>query len=207
MQKQSIPRDQSLSSAPEALLYLILSLSLFIVGCGRFGPPLAPEQFAAKQLSSVEVRADAQAINFNWRSPEQDNRGKELKSLDGYKIYRLLLNPELNGSEIDPSRLSDYELLGEVPDLSVKTRDELRAKARLEGRSVKAVNVDPSLKSFSFVDRAIEPGKVYAYRFVPFNQGSVESEVDKVLRIDFRGTNSQISVLTLSQLAYIEGLS
>ena len=167
---------------------------LFLVplcACGRYLPPVPPEFVAPAAIESLEIEADIQQINFKWQAPAKNQMGEELESIDGYKIYRKEL---VNQSDlIDPS--VKYQLLASIVDKHLEELQKLRGEAAEKGLPTRKVRVDSSLKQFSYSDSQVVPGKVYAYKIAPFNQGDVEGRVNKIIRVTYRGNASEIALI------------
>lgn len=181
-------------------LYFLISVVFFslIVSCGRMGPPRPPEAFRPKEVVDLRVIPDTSGITLRWNSPDNDVRNEELKSMDGYWIEKV----EMEDPDADILVLaSDEEIfsrVGDIEDLHVVTREKLRDEARLQGRSAKKINLDPAFKSFSFIDNELSPGGSYLYRIVPYNQGDVRGVVGQIVRVNFRGSSSEVTFVNLT---------
>lgn len=177
-------------------LAVIIFLTAFS-GCGRYLPPLPPESFSPRSVNNLTVTADTSAVNFAWHAPEVDQRDKDLRSMDGYRIYRKLVQEK--SDLIDPN--VPFEIITSISDTHIEELQKLRETAKNEGKISRKVKVDDTLKNFSFSDHDVQPGQVYAYRIIPFNQGSVEGEFNKVVKVLYRGTSSEIVLLDESKIA------
>jgi len=175
----------------EIVLLIIVSLLLF--GCGKYGPPLAPEVLAPQAVQNLRASAVLGEVRIQWESPQRDRRGRELKFIDGYDIYRA----ELLADQPMPSFLAINELYSKVafmPDNHIEQRERLRAEARELGQPLRRIRVDPELMSFVFVDRALEGGRRYIYQVRPVNQGGVEGQVLQTVEVFYRGDLSEVFV-------------
>ena len=170
---------------------LPLLLALSVVGCGRFKPPLPPEKFAPKAVEALTVTATDAGVLFAWSSPDEDQQGKELKSIEGYSIQRKVISQK--GDETDPS--VRFETIGFIKDSHVKVREELRAAARKEGKIGRSIKSPEEHTKFSFVDSKVQRDKTYIYQIVPENQGGTEGGIKQFARVTFRGVTSDIAMI------------
>lgn len=169
---------------------LALAVVLFATsGCGRYGPPVPPEAVAPAQVETLKVSAVAEGVRFSWNSPQSDRRGESLKSLDGYRVYRKSIEKP---SDVTDSNI-EFTLLGTLEDTHLEALEQARAEARAAGRPAHRARVDAKLTTFEFLDKEVAPGSTYIYKVVPFNQGDVESEAFRLVRVLWRGDSSEIS--------------
>lgn len=198
-----IPRlARRAESRPRSGTFLIASLAtvvaVLVSACGRYGQPLPPESFSPAPVQSLEVVPAADGITLKWEAPNDDRRGKELKSLDGYRVYRTELSTEKTKKKApgeDEPEATDDEPYGEVADGHIAVRDQLRRDARAQGKIGRRVDVPAESKKFEFKDTALIEGKSYAYRIVPVNQGGVEGALKKAIRVRYLGAESEVSIV------------
>lgn len=171
-------------------------LALLTAACGRYGEPRPPEYFSPRGVQDLKARADLEGVHFEWRAPDQDRRGRELESMNGYYVYRKSITKP--SDIVDPS--IEYDELAEIPDTHVAARDELRKQARAEGKISRRVKVDPEMLEFSYTDTSAASGQTYLYRIVPFNQGDVEGLVPKVVKVLYRGDASVVSLVDAADI-------
>lgn len=174
-----------------SLILLVVVACVFLLGCGRYGPPLPPESLAPNEVENLEVLPATNSITFRWRAPENDIRGKELKSLDAYRIFRKEIESSSDILDDDIEELA----VGTVPDLHIEERDRLREEARAANQPTHRISVPSELKEFEYQDQDLVPGKTYIYRVVPVNQGGVEGERWRVVQVIFRGEASVVTFL------------
>lgn len=177
------------------LLGMVLSFAL--LGCGKFGPPLPPEAFAPKAVENLETSVQMEGVTLRWQSPSENRRGQELAAIDGYAVYRSLIDDFESYIE-DPFDAS--EKLAFLPDTHIAVRDELRDAAREKGLPTRKIKVDGTLRMFSYLDKDLEPGREYVYMIVPMNQDGEEGEVSQYIRILFRGDSSEVRIIDQSTL-------
>ena len=171
---------------------------ILLSGCGRYAPPLPPEAFSPKAVEDLQVNAALGEISFQWRSPEEDRRGKELKFIDGYEIRRAeILTWEAFVDDPEESSVK----VGFVPDTHIAERERLRDEAVKAGKSTRRVKVGEDLKQFRFGDRDLTPGAEYVYMIVPMNQDDVEGEIRQYVRVLYRGDSSQVTLVDQALLA------
>ena len=172
-------------------LVRITIISACLVSCGKYLPPLAPESLAPAAVQMLEVTADLQSVNFKWDASEKDQRGETLKSIDGYRIYRKELEK--------PSDLINddirYELIATVQDIHLAELKKLKDLALEAGAPTRKVKIDDQLKHFSFSDSNLSAGSLYAYQIIPYNQEGEEGETNKIIKVLFRGTTSEIILI------------
>jgi hypothetical protein len=161
-----------------------------LTGCGRYMPPIPPESLAPKAVQGLVVTPSAQGVQFAWTAADQDRRGKELKSADGFSIERKEI--ARRGDETDPA--VKFEELAFLKDTHVEKRDDLRKEARTQGKIGRTVKAPAELLSFSYLDKTPKLGSTYIYQIVPKNQGGVEGQVGEVVRVVFQGAQSAVLV-------------
>ena len=165
-------------------------------GCGRYGAPRPPEVFAPRGVEALQARADLEGVHLSWTAPDRDAKGEQLKSMNGYYVYRKAIER--------PSDISDrgveYEELAEIPDAHLAKLDALRKQARAEGKISRKVKVDQAELEFKYTDSSPRPGVTYLYRIVAFNQGSVEGLVPKLVKVVYRGDASVVSLVDAADI-------
>ena len=129
----------------------VLLGSSCVTGCGRYKPPLPPEMFAPKPVDSLTVTAAEGGVFFAWTAPDEDRRGKELKSIDGYAIQRKVIAQK--GDETNPS--VRFETIGFVRDQHVIVRETLRKEARSQGKIGRTIESPEEHTKFTFVDLSL----------------------------------------------------
>jgi hypothetical protein len=175
-------------------VFVAASLSLSVVGCGRYRLPLPPEDLAPSAVEGLVVTPSENAVAFAWMAVDKDRRGKELKAAEGFSIERKELVHR--GDETNPE--VKFKRIGFLPDKHVEVRDKLRAEARAAGKIGRTVKSPEELMKFSFVDSTPVKGKTYMYQIVPLNQGGVEGQVAELVKVVFQGAQSPV-VKTLSK--------
>ena len=167
---------------------------LLIAGCGKYASPRPPEDFSPAEVKELQVLPGLEGITFTWEAPDQDLRGKELKSIDGYRIYRkeIVKDSEILDTDVE------YELLATVTDTHLEELERLREAAREAGKPTRRIKVDDTLIKFQFTDITVQAGKQYVYQLIPVNQGDVEGSYTKLVRVLFRGEASEITIIPYS---------
>lgn len=171
-------------------LLLPLSLALVISGCGKYGPPIAPEQLAPKVVKAFAVQASDEGVTLRWEAPATDRRGKELKSMTGYQVLRSI------GPTIDPvtNEVAEFETIKFIEDTHIAELERLKEQARVEGKLTRRVKIDPALKSFSYLDTELTRGGEYRYQITPVNQGDVDGVSTPIATVTFNGAESIVSI-------------
>jgi hypothetical protein len=147
--------------------------------------------FAPKPVDALKVTASESGVFFAWTAPDEDRRGKELKSMDGYAIQRKLIAQK--GDETDPR--VQFETIGFVKDQHVIEREKLRQEARAEGKIGRTIESPQEFTKFTFVDTSAKPSTTYMYQIVPRNQGWADGAVKEVARVTFKGNASDIAMV------------
>ena len=177
-------------------LCLVLITVFAATGCGKYLAPLPPEALAPRAVEGLEVTTTHEQVALIWVAPEEDRRGRELKSIDGYVIQRKEIVER--GDETDPS--IEYVELGFVQDLHVKIREDLRKEARAQGKIGRTIQAPDGLTSFSFLDSTAKNGKTYLYQVLPQNQGSVDGVIKQVAKVVFKGAESDVTILAVGDV-------
>ena len=159
-----------------------------VVGCGRYKVPLPPEMFAPKPVDALTVTASESGVLFSWTAPDEDRRGKELTSIDGYAIQRKVIAQK--GDETNPR--VQFETIAFVKDQHVLVRENLRKEARAEGKIGRTIESPEEYTKFTYVDTSAKPSTTYMYQIIPQNQGGAEGAVREVARVTFKGSASDI---------------
>lgn len=165
-------------------------------GCGKYGPPLPPEAFSARAIDQLKVTSSLDGVRFEWRAPDSDIRGKELKYLDGYTIRRLVV--ESKGSRDIFDKLdSDGEDIAFIQDEHLEKLVQLREEAPQKKLAARKVKLDESELSFEFLDTGLEAGKTYLYEIIPMNQGDIEGQALQIVQVRFNGDLSETRIIQL----------
>jgi len=180
---------------------IVLVLCVSIASCGRYGPPRPPEAFAPKAVNELLVTPTSDKLTFQWKSPDKDLRDKELKSLDGYYVMKANEKDVKESFELDKSLVK----IGEIEDRNIEERDKLRKEAREKGEISRRVNIASEKKIFTFDDKDLSAGQTYLYRIIPFNQGDEKGKPSSIVKVLFKGEQSDIMMLEDEQ-ALEEGI-
>lgn len=174
-----------------------IALLTLLSGCGKYLPPLAPEDLAPARAGAVAVSTSTDGVKFSWSAPSLDSRGKELRSIDGYKIVRKVIvkDSDLVNDDIQ------FESIGTVADQHLIELDTRRAEAREAGKPTRRLAPKTELTHFEFVDSSVVAGQRYAYRIVPTNQGGTEGDRGDTMVVNFRGESSEVRVVPGADLA------
>lgn len=117
----------------------LVAALVLLAACGKKAPPIPPERLVPKEVRVEQVRNTAEGIRLTWPAPRRTVNGKKLESLQGFWVLRS----------------------------SGATRLECTAPGAPFSRigEVSAANYDPNLEQiFAYTDRAVKPGRWYAYR-------------------------------------------
>jgi hypothetical protein len=72
---------------------LLLALGLPLSGCGKKGPPLAPELVIPETIRNLTARQDKAGVALTWSRPERYVDGKSLTDLTSFVIFRKDISP------------------------------------------------------------------------------------------------------------------
>lgn len=176
-------------------ILLIGALLMFTeTGCGKYGPPLAPELFSPQAVLNLQATTSINSVSFTWEAPKLDRRGDRLREIEGYSIWR----SQSSGQPV--AQRSDFEELALVPDTHLEVYRELVEEARREKKAARKVKLDPELERFEFTDENVQPGYTYWYRIIPINQNGVKGQVKDVIKVQFLGQISTISLIPDTEL-------
>lgn len=170
---------------------LALGALIVLSACGKYAPPRPPEDFSPREVQALAVSASLQGVKFEWKAPEKTMRMKELKTIDGYHVYR----KEIKRTSDIMDRAVEFDLLASLPDTHLLELEKLREEARQADKPTRRVKIDDEKKKFEYTDTSVQSGKTYAYRIVPFNQGSVEGNYSELIKVLFRGDSSEIALI------------
>jgi|LakMenEpi03Aug12_release.lakeMendotaPanAssembly.Ray.scaffolds.fasta_scaffold343752_2 hypothetical protein len=168
-----------------------LVAAVAVAGCGKYIPPIPPEMVAPKEVQVLEVFTTPSQVGLKWQAPNEDRRGQELKTIDGYTVQRKEI--AVRGDETNPN--IEFADLGFVKDTHIQVRERLRNEAREQGKIGRAVKAPAELTHFSFIDSKPQNGKTYLYQVVPQNQGGVDGVIKQVVKVVFKGEASNVVVL------------
>jgi hypothetical protein len=171
-----------------------------ITGCGRYQAPEPPEYFAPRGVQDFAVKTSVEGVTISWQSPHEDQRGRELTSLDGYRLLRK--NIARPADIFDAS--IEYEELAFLEDLSVFERERLRDQAKADGRISRRIQAPLEKEKFHYLDSTVLPGNSYVYKLIPINQGRTEGRAAPLVRVAFRGEQSQVRMVTSHTLEDLE---
>lgn len=97
-------------SRPAARVVAALALlGLALTGCGKKGPPIAPELRLPVPPAGLQASIDETAIVLTWANPGRRRDGTPLKDLAEVKLYR---REESDGSPPKPAMLSGRRVVG-----------------------------------------------------------------------------------------------
>lgn len=164
---------------------------MLLAGCGKYGAPLAPEVFSPRMVEELAAGLEGEVLVLTWRAPSDDLRARPLNSLDGYRVYRKMVDrdSQLMDDEIE------FDLLSEVPDRSFAELEQRQDQAREMGLPGYRVRLTEEFIVHEFRDETLKQGDRAFYKIIPFNQGGVEGAAPQVIRVVLDGARSQTTVL------------
>ncbi|MBN8549474.1 MAG: hypothetical protein J0M12_09180 [Deltaproteobacteria bacterium] len=175
----------------------VVAVVLSLPACGRVGPPLPPEMLTPDEVQELKVTGTQEGVSFAWSAPREDQRGKELRDLEGYRIYRKKISrpADILDKSIEFDRVTD------IADIHLIELEKERDLLRAAGRPSHRARVDKSLTEFSYVDKGVTAGSTYVYKVVGMNQGGLDSDSFKLVKVLWRGDSSEITTVDTSTLS------
>jgi predicted small lipoprotein YifL len=116
-------------------LAALAMLGLTLAGCGKKGPPVAPEVRVPAPPAGLQTFIDESTILVNWSNPATRLDGTPLKDLTLVKLYR---REDADGGPLKPAMLSSGRVVGY--DEIAAIRLESPAPATVEGSAVRWVD-------------------------------------------------------------------
>ena len=139
------------------VLCLLLPLVL-TAGCGRKGPPRAPELGAPEAVTDLTARVEGRGVRLGWSRPRRTLDGRALGGIGAFVLYRRSTRADCR-------------------DCRAAYRERAVIRVEDEGKFFRR-------SRYGFTDRELRPGTAYGYRVLvrlpdgsasgPSNEVSVE---------------------------------
>lgn len=175
---------------------------LSCVACGRYLPPVAPELSSPAGIRFAEVVADKDSVKLVWLAPEQSVRGRKLKKLDGYRVYRRVL-PARQSSEGEQE--PDYELAATVWDTTLALRVKREEELEQAYKPTRQAKLSEEERTVTFQDRNVTVGVQYLYKVAAFNQVGFDGPVVQFAEVLFDGDKSVVRKIASEEDAGLSG--
>lgn len=159
--------------------------------------PVAPEALAPAAVKNLKIVGQADGVLISWLSPETDQRGADLKSIDGYKIYK----KTAKASSVSSEAPATFAQIANIQDQHIVELNKQAAELRAQGKPGRRAKIDAALKTFSYLDKQVQLGSTYIYKLVPYNQGTMESSSFDLISINWKGSDSAAKILDSSELS------
>ncbi len=173
-------------------------------GCGKYVAPEPPERLSPAAVEVGEVIATGSGVTIQWLAPTEDQRGKRLKELLGYIVYRKEI--ETATDTLDP--LKPFEEIKRVDDSSLARLKKKTEEAVQSGKPARRVSLASEERRVSVTDETVTPGRTYLYKIAPFSSEGVDGGVESLIRVVFTGASgSSITVIPAAKIESIEGNS
>lgn len=152
-----------------ALVLMLVALSMS--GCGKKGPPVAPERRLPGPVSELTAVVEGPAIAMAWINPTRRADGTRLKDLAQIRVHR---REEAGEGEPKPALLSWGTVVGYEQVAAIRLADP--APARVEGSRVAWRDAERlafgrryvyTLTAVDARGRSSVPSRPLAVRFVP----------------------------------------
>ncbi|MBX7144957.1 MAG: hypothetical protein K1X79_10935 [Oligoflexia bacterium] len=163
--------------------------------CGRLGAPIPPEYLAPESVQELAISGTAQGVHMAWKAPQADIRGRELKHLDGYRIYKSALGASRDLIAAGKS----FSLLTTLADGHLADLEIARAELRAQGKPARRARLDASKLNFEYTDTQVQAGGRYLYKVVPFS-GNNESASYAMYEVTWDQTNTKLREISRSDL-------
>lgn len=174
---------------------LLFVLVCVLMSCGRYMPPVAPENLAPAVVDDATATGDAKGVlTLEWRAPHNDIRGKKLKEIVGYSVSRWVNN--------QPYAITDnlkgivFEQIAFIEDHHLEELKKLEDEAEDKGQISRKKKVDEAAKKFTYTDTAVPQGTSF-YKITPINDAGGEGNVKDLYKVTRVG-----DVLTIVILPY-----
>lgn len=105
---------------------IALLVALTLLGCGKRGPPVAPERRIPSAVSDLSAVVEGRAVVLTWSKPGTRADGSRLKDLAAFRIYR---REEAGNGEPKPAMLSWGKVVGYEEVAVIRLADPTPAKA------------------------------------------------------------------------------
>lgn len=135
---------------------LILILLIAFSACGRKGDPQAPEIFAPRAVSAVDIKCDSTAVKLSWVAPRQDK--EERAVIQSFFLRRKAIVNNVEGN---------IEELGTFPaNILVNKTNDPQAK-------------------YQYEDKQVSNGTSYKYYLSAVDLDGLEGAIDVVYKVNF----------------------
>lgn len=142
-------------------LFLLISLSLLIAGCGKRGPLVAPEALVPAPVKDLRVEQKGNRYQVCWSAPGKEEWGGPLTDLAGFRVFRREVLPPEEDCETCPTAYRQ-----------VKTVDPEYLQDVLRFGSL-----------YCFFDNGLTDGKTYQYKVISVDaEGSESKDSNKARR-------------------------
>ena len=200
-----MPRSQRTTLRDQIMICGAIAITAAVgTGCGKYAAPEPPERLSPSAVEIGEVIATGSGVTIQWLAPTEDQRGKRLKELQGYIVYRKEL--ETAADTLNP--LKPFEEIKRVDDSSLARLKKKTEEAVQSGKSARRVSLASEERRVSVTDETATPGRTYLYKIAPFSSEGVEGAVESLIRIVFTGASgSSITVIPVAKIESLEGNS
>ena len=168
-----------------------------MASCGKYGPPVPPEELAPKAVEALDVAGLESGVSFTWKASDVDRRGKELKFSDGFSVMRKEIKEK--GDESNPD--IPFEEVAFLQDDHVDYREILRKEARDAGKVGRRIEAPDERMRFAYIDNTVQSGSTYMYRIVPMNQDGAKGAIASVIKVEFKGAESDVKIIDAEELS------
>ena len=164
--------DRAGSIAPRSIAWLLIGVALLgagALGCGKKGPPVAPERRIPAIATNLAAVIEGSTVVLSWSNPTRRHDGTAMRDLAVVKVHRQSLQAAV---EPRPAMLSSGRVVG---------YDEI-ASIRLD----EAAAAGGDRRTGRWIDRAgVTPGRRYAYVVTAIDSTGRSSAPSERLVVDF----------------------
>jgi hypothetical protein len=147
-------------------------------------------------VTFTDARGTAAGVSFSWLAPAKDARGKPLKSLSGYVVYR----KELEKLSDTVNEAIEFEEIQNLTDESLQRLFEKQEAAAKELKPAQSVKLSSEERTVSYIDTSPVSGHTYLYKIVPYNKRGVDGGLKQLYRVVFTGETSVVTVVPADSL-------
>ena len=134
---------------------MVMLPAMLLAGCGRKGPPRAPELLAPATITDLTARAGERGIRLGWSRPRVALDGRKLTDLAAFVVLR-------------------KSTRADCPECRAAYRERTVIDVDDEGRFFKRSEYD-------YTDRDLRAGTVYRYRILArLSDGSASGPSNEV---------------------------
>lgn len=147
------------------LILSILPLLVGALGCGKKGPPVAPESTTPAAIHDLRAVVAKGMVLLSWTIPGENTDDSKLADLSGFKVFR-------------------GETTFDTPECP-NCPERFRELADIDYRRTLPDNVSVANNTVEFADGEVSDRTIYTYKVLSYNSYGVFSEGSNTVRISW----------------------